>query len=119
MNTVAFDADGRCLFVLNDYLETTDAAFVVHTEETVNPNQVWYDAVTQTIKPRLPLPNGVQPNEVIGLPAGTTAYVGTEQMLVDDGVLELEVEYPQTVKVVLTHVRYLDAEVEVPCEAQG
>jgi hypothetical protein len=116
MNTAAFDAEGRCLFVLNDYIEAPEAAAVVHTEESVNPNLVWYDFETSAIKYRGPLPYEVAANTITGLPPGTTAHVGDSCTVVNDGVLELEVEYAQDVRVLLTHVRHLDVEIEVPCE---
>jgi hypothetical protein len=122
MNTLAFGADGRCMCAVNDFIESEnfpEAAIVLHTEQTLTANQVWYDIANEVLVLRRPIQVGVSPNMVVGVPAGTTAIVGTDEIPVDDGSIELEVDYPQTVKLVLLNPRFLDTVVEVPCEVQG
>lgn len=119
MNTVAFDASGRCLFVVNAELSVPDAAAVVHTNSIVDVNAVWYDHENQAMRTRTPIPHAVATNQVSGLPVGTTVYVGNEQVVVDDGAIDFDVAFSQQLRVVLTHVRYIDTTVEVPCEVQG
>lgn len=119
MNTVAFDSDGRCVWVVNAELSAADAAAVVYTESSVDPNTVWYDHSDQTMKTRTPCPHAITTNQVTGLPVGTVVYVGDEQVTVDDGAIEFDVAYAQQLRVVLSHVRHTDIIVEVPCEVQG
>jgi hypothetical protein len=119
MNTIAFDSDGRCLWVLNAEIPAPDAAAVVYTESLVDANAVWYDHSGQAMKTRTTCPHAVTTNQISGLPVGTTVYVGNERVAVDDGAIEFDVAYAQQLRVVLSHVRHLDTVVEVPCEVQG
>jgi hypothetical protein len=119
MNTVAFDSDGRCLWVVNAELSAPDAAAVVYTESSVDPNVVWYDHSSQTMKTRTTFPHVVALNQVSGLPVGTVVIVDGEQVPVDDGAIEFDVTYAQQLQVVLSHVKHIDTIVEVPCEVQG
>lgn len=119
MNTVAFDASGRCLFVVNAELSAPDAAAVIYTDSAVDPNSVWYDHENQSMRTRTPVPCTVATNQVSGLPIGTTVYVGNEQIVVEDGSIDFDVAYSQQLRVVLTHVKHIDTVVEVPCEVQS
>lgn len=119
MNTVAFDAAGRCLFVVNDELAVPDAAAVIYTGELVDANLVWYDHQNKVMRIRGPILCTVTTNKISNLPSGTTVYVGNEQVVVGDGSIEFDVAYTQQLRVVLSHVRYTDTVVEVLCEVQG
>lgn len=119
MNTVAFDSDGRCLWVVNAELSAPDAAAVIYTESLVDPNAVWYDHSSQTMKTRTVCPHAITTNKISGLPAGAVVIVDGEQVSVDDGVIEFDVAYAQQLRVVLSHVKHIDTIVEVPCEVQG
>lgn len=119
MNTVAFDASGRCLFVVNDEVAVPDAAAVVYTDAFIDANLVWYDYENCRMGNRGPILCTVSVNKISSLPAGTTVYVGSEQAVVDDGLIEFDVAYTQQLRVVLRHVRHTDTVVEVPCEVQS
>ena len=117
-----FDADGRCKYVLDGSPGSVDVsteAAVVYVEENVNPNTVWYDHVFGEMITRSPFRVLVSSNKIENIPVGTTAYIGLESIVVNDGAIEFDVAYPQQLRVVLTHVRHTDTIVEVPCEAQG
>lgn len=122
ITTLGFDAAGRCAFSVNDVVppENAPAGMVmIQLEGTVDPNSVYYDHANSRMGPRVPLIPAVSTNTVSNLPPGTIAVVQGEQIPVDDGSLELEVSYAQTLVVTLMHVRYSDVVVEVPCEVQG
>ena len=57
-------------------------------------------------------------NTINGLPPGTTATVRGDMLMVDDGVLEIEVNMPATIPVTLNHPLYEEETIEVICEAQ-
>lgn len=120
--TAVFDASGRCSFVLDGDLSCMtidESSIVLQLENSVDPNKVWYDTESGRMLPRTPFPVVINPNQIASIPPGTEAIVGDEKVVVDSGTLELEVDYPETVRVVLLHVRHLDTTVEVPCEAAG
>jgi hypothetical protein len=117
-----FDADGRCKYVLDGSPGSVDVsteAAVVYVEENVNPNTVWYDHVFGEMITRSPFRVLVSSNKIENIPVGTTAYIGLESIVVNDGAIEFDVAYPQQIRVVLIHVRHMDTIVEVPCEVQG
>lgn len=117
-----FDQDGRCKYVLDGDPSSVDVSSelaVVHASEPINPNAVWYDHDFGEMITRSPFRVLVSSNKIENIPVGTTAYIGLESIVVDDGTLEFDVVYPQQLRVVLTHVRHTDTIVEVPCEAQG
>lgn len=120
MNFMAvFDQSGRCKYVLNGDPGTVDVSgepAVVYMENPVDPNTVWYDHAAGRMVARMPFSERVSSNKIEGIPAGTTVYVGPDVIAVDDGSIEFEVSYPQTVVAVLRHVRHIDKAVEVPCE---
>lgn len=118
----AFDESGRCKYVFDgdtDTLDLTNEAAVVFLTEKLNPDQIWYDSEAGEMRGKSPFPVSVYTNRVEGIPTGTTAYVGGEPVVVDTGVLEFEVAYPEVVRVFLRHVRHLDLALEVPCEVQS
>lgn len=119
MNTVAFDSDGRCLFVVNDEVAAPDGAVVIYTDEVVDPNLVWYDHQNGRMNNRGAILYTVTANKISALPVGTNVYVGNEYVTVNDGSIEFDVAYTQQLRVVLRHVRHTDTIVEVPCEVQG
>lgn len=122
MNTLAFDEAGRCVGVINDYIDLKDfpgAKYVKHTSIAHMAESVRLDVATQQLVFKAPMPAKVSPNKVEGLPVGTLALINGVEVEVNDGVLDLEVMYPETVWVYLRHSHYLDGHVEVPCEAQG
>lgn len=115
MNTYAFDETGKCICVVHGVFDY-DAPVVVQADGKTDPNLVWYDYATGQIAPRTAFPLEVTTNTVSGIPAGTTAFIGPDQFIIDDGVFTIEVDLPQTVLVHLEHVRHLMTDVEVPCE---
>lgn len=119
MNTVAFDATGRCLFFVNDEVAAPDGAVVIYTDEVVDPNLVWYDHQNGRMSNRGSILCTVTTNKISALPVGTDVYVGNEYVTVDDGSIEFYVAYAQQLRVVLRHIRHIDTVVEVPCEVQG
>lgn len=122
MNTLAFDEIGRCICSVNDHITDDNfpgASFVVRVSQPTVANDVFYDIEAGEVRQRAPLTYLVGPNQIARLPPGTKAVVDGEILSVDDGTLELEVTYPQLVRVRLMHVRFFDAEVEVPCESAG
>lgn len=117
-----FNADGRCKYVLDGNPEAVDSsseAAVVYMDEKLDPNTVWYDHAASKMIPRTPFRISVSPNKIENIPAGTVAHVGSDSLVVNEGAIELEVDYAQKVIVTLLHVRHLDAVVEVHCEATG
>lgn len=117
-----FDQDGRCKYVLDGDPESIDVsseAAVVYMDQPVDPNSVWYSHATGLMQNRSPFRVLVSTNKIEGIPAGTTVHVGSEAVVVDEGSIEFEVDYPQTVKALLMHVRHTDTEMEVPCEVAG
>lgn len=122
MTTLVFNADGSCACAVNDDIPACDfpeAAKVLHVQMPITANEVWYDHTNGQMIFRKPFVTKVETNKVSMLPVGTRVTVGDAEVVVDDGVLDLEVDYPQAVKVLLRHPRWLDTEVEVPCEATG
>lgn len=120
--TLVFDADGSCTCAVNDDVLKSDfpgAAKVLYVSLPITANEVWYDHANGQMLFRKPFVTKVEANKLSMLPVGTRATVGNVEVVVDDGVLDLEVDYPQAVKVLLRHPRWLDTEVEVPCEAAG
>lgn len=117
-----FDADGRCKYVLDgnpDSANVSDGAAVVITEYPVNPNEVWYDHSSGSIQPRTPFRVIASQNKIERLPPGTTVYVGADSSVVNDGVVEFDVSYAQTIVVTMMHVRHMDKVLEVHCEASS
>lgn len=117
-----FDASGKCKYVLDgspDAVDVNGEAAVVHTDERVDPNTVWYDYAVNKMLPRTPFRIFVSQNKIERIPADAIAHVGSDSFVVSDGFIELEVNYAQKVIVTLLHVRHLDRVVEVQCEAEG
>lgn len=117
-----FDQNGRCKYVLDGDPSTVDLsseAAIVYLSEQIDPNTVWYDHVTGRMEHRSPFRVRVSTNKIEGIPSGTVVHIGADSAVIDEGVLELEVDYPQAVYALLMHVKHTDAYVEVPCEVQG
>jgi hypothetical protein len=87
----------------------------------IDANMVFYDTTKQVVRGKQPFFVGVKPNLVTGIPVGTTALVGASAtpVVIEDGTLELEVDYAETVNVTLVHPHYVTRILEVACEAQG
>ena len=122
MTTLAFASDGRCICSVNvpvAAVHFTDAAKVIEIDKPISANEVWYDLRQNTLTFRKLAKVTLRKNRVLGLPEGTIALVNGETVLVDDGSLEIEVEYNQVISVVLMNPRFLDTTVEVDCEAAG
>lgn len=120
--TMVFDESGKCVCSVDDRLERDmfpGAAAVVHVGVKFTPDEVWYDFERSTMVSKTQMRVTVATNTVSGIPPGTTAIVSGSLLVVNDGVLELEVTYPQTIQVVLSHLRHKQLTVEVPCEVQG
>lgn len=120
MSTVAvFDEQGRCKYVVN--AEDNSADFgsqpaVATVSDATDPNTIWFDHVSSRVMARTPFPVSVSMNKITGVPQGTAVYVGSECVVVTEGLIEFEVDYPQVLRVVMTHVRHTDMTIEVPCE---
>ena len=121
MNTYVFDSTGACVMAVNSFFPAEDFPdrVVVHAEEDHMAVNVWYDHVNNRMSHRTEFDVTVTTNTISDIPTGTTAVVGESVIEVVDGVLELDVTYPQTVTVVLTHPAYRMEAVEVPCEVQA
>lgn len=122
MITMVFDETGKCVCTVDDVLEADmfpGAAAVVQVSTKFYPDQVWYDFARSAVVAKTPMRVQVTTNTVSGIPQGTTALVSGSLLVVNDGTLELEVTYPQTIQVVLSHLRHIERVVEVPCEVQG
>lgn len=122
MTMLGFDSTGRCVFAVNDEIQgeqLSQYAAVVRIDGSVDPNTVWYDVENGRMGFRRAFTPTVMTNAISGLPPGTTALVREELVQVDDGTLELEVDYPEVIPVTLMNVRFLDTTVEVPCEVAG
>jgi hypothetical protein len=120
--TVVFDETGRCKYVLEGDASVADLsseAAVVQSETAVDPNKVWYDHEVSEMRARTPFVVSVTVNKIEHIPFGTLLNVKNESTVVESGEIEFEVDYPETLRVLLRHVRHLDTTVEVPCEAQG
>lgn len=55
------------------------------------------------------------PNTVGNLPEGTTAHFAGIKAAIDDGSLEIEVTWAETVRVMLIHPLYFPLTVEIDC----
>lgn len=122
MTMLGFDSAGRCVFAVNDEIQgeqLSQYAAVVRIDGYVDPNTVWYDVENGRMGFRRAFTPTVMTNAISGLPPGTTALVREDLVQVDDGTLELEVDYPEVIPVTLMNVRFLDTTVEVPCEVAG
>jgi len=117
-----FDAEGRCKYVLDGNPESADVsneAAVVLTEERVDPNMVWYDHESGKMIPRTPFRVSVTNNRIERVPVGTTVYVGEDSAVVNEGFIDFDVSYAQTIVVTMMHIRHIDKVLEVRCEVTG
>lgn len=57
----------------------------------------------------------VEPNRIAGIPPGSSALVKVTRYPVDDGEIVFEVDYPELLRVRLTHPLYHPLDVEVAC----
>lgn len=77
------------------------------------------DTTTGEPLPLLAFEVDISTNLVTGIPPGTFAEpLGLDPVIVDDGVIEFEVNWP-LVRLRLNHPLYEELTVEVPCENQG
>jgi hypothetical protein len=119
MNTFFFDDDGKCLYSMNYIVDAEaypDAGKVLHVEDELDPNEIWYDFGMSRLTNKTAFEETVVTNEIRNLPVGTFASVNGSTVVVDDGSLELEVSVSQDVPVLLSHVSRHTKQVEVPCE---
>ena len=125
MNTYVFSQDGRCELGAFDHRFVEEAfpgRIVVYSNARYPANQIWYDTFDQKIMEKSAFHVRVSPNTLTGIPPGTTARVlgeTTTSVVVNDGALELDVAYPQTVRVALSHKAHIDQVFEVDCESRG
>jgi hypothetical protein len=120
MTVLVFDTTGRCTMAIEGDIANEQLAeypAVVRISGHVNPDSVWYDFENNRMGYRRHFVPTISTNLVSNLPVGTKALVKGEWVEVNDGSLELEVDYSELVSVVLTHVRLLNMTVRVPCEA--
>jgi hypothetical protein len=118
----AFDEQGRCKYVCNGAEGAADLSAepaIAEVVDATDPNSIWFDFESSKVMARTQFPVSVSTNKIDRIPVGTAVYVGSESMVVNEGSIEFDVEYPQTVRAVLMHVRHMDKTVEVPCEVQG
>jgi hypothetical protein len=117
-----FDENGRCKYVLDGNTDSADVGnepAVVYMEEAVDPNTVWYDHSSGKMLPRTPFRVSITNNKIERVPSGTVIYIGSDSAVVNEGSIEFEVDYAQTVVATMMHVRHLNKVVEVRCEVQG
>lgn len=117
MSVAFFETTGKCLGIVDGNGEIPDAAASASVPHGTSPNSIWYDGAE--VQPKTPFEVQVSPNTVSGIPAGTEAVLTSSVVVVDDGTLELEVDYAQTVRVTLLHPRHYETSVGVPCEVQA
>ncbi len=120
--TAIFDADGKCLYVVDSDRSVSDdgpETYAVQIESKINPNDVFYDTDNARMAFKADFLPSISTSTIQNLPEGTqvTLSDGTS-FLVDDGSIEFEVEFPETIHVILEHIRYRTKHVEVNCEAQ-
>jgi hypothetical protein len=117
-----FDVDGRCKYVLDgtpDSVAVRDEAAVAYSEEPINPNMVWYDHEAGKMMPRTPFRVSVTNNRIERVPVGTKVYVGADSAVVNEGSIDFDVSYAQTIVVTMMHIRHIDKVLEVRCEVPG
>lgn len=117
MNTYFFDSTGKCTCAANTEVSAEDGQIVVHSEETYAPKDVYYDFAEGMMLLTKQFDVTITTNTVSNVPIGTTVFQGSDSAICDDGAIELAVQYPSTVTLVLMHPAYVDKIVEVPCEA--
>jgi hypothetical protein len=118
MKSFVFDQAGHCLYLVNAEVEH-EGATVVLSDIEASPEEVWYDHEAGKMKFKSPMPIVVTTNKIENIPAGGIVIVGVDECVVDDGLFEIEVSAPQTVRATVYHVRHHTAEVEIPCEVQA
>lgn len=118
MKTYAFNVSGRCLWKADLQIDAEDVT-TVYSEFDADPNAIWYDIKNKRIEHRHSFPVQISTNKIENIPIGTTLTIEGVEVLVNDGVFEIEVDMPQTVHVFLDNLRFLMTEVEVPCEVQN
>lgn len=113
---VYFDSSGCCTGVVNSDLDrgAPDSGYLFKSSTPVDPNLVYSDGVYILQKSNMTLE--VSSNVISGIPEGSTAYIGMDTYTVAGGSIELEVDFPSTVLVILEHVMYLTKEILVQCE---
>lgn len=117
-----FDADGRCKYVLDgtpDSAAVSDEAAVAYSEDPIDPNMVWYDHESGKMMPRTPFRVSVTNNRIERVPVGTKVYVGADSAVVNEGSIDFDVSYAQTIVVTMMHIRHIDKVLEVRCEVPG
>lgn len=121
-SVVVFDSTGRCKYVLDGDPSTVDLSnesAVVVSETPVDPNSVWYDFSKQSMLYKKPFACLVSLNKISNLPPGTLVIANYDSVLVEDGEIEFDVTYNQTLYVTLINVGRITQVLEVPCEVQG
>lgn len=116
MNTYVFNQAGQCTCVANIALDLegfSNGLTGVHSELDFQASEIYYDG---EIKPINQFDLAVTTNLVTGIPIGTKAFIGNDMQVVDDGSLELEVDFKSVVTAVLIHPQYETISVEVSCE---
>lgn len=116
MNTLFFNSQGKCVLVINMEQSLINDLGLIgkHSAEYSNPEDCYLE--DDIIKPINSFSEIISPNTVSNLPPGTTVILAPDSVLVDDGTLELEVDYPTTITAKLTHPHYKDKVIEVSCE---
>lgn len=120
MNSIVFDGTGKCVGIVDTSVDASsypEGYVIVQSDDHTNPNAIWYDVASGEIKDVSGMEITVETNKISNIPPGTTIGFYGESYVVDDGIFEFEVTYPQTVTVVLTNPRYVDRVLGVPCEA--
>jgi hypothetical protein len=118
MNTYVFDQTGRCMYSASVPVEH-EGCVVIHAEETLDPNVIWYDHAEGKMLGKTVMPVTIFVNRIEDIPAGSTVLCKGQVFTVDDGVFEIDVAMPEVVPVTIMHVSHLTFEAEVQCEVQA
>ncbi len=67
----------------------------------------YVDLETKELRDKIPFDLTVNEMTISGIPVGTNARVGDDFYIVDDGILEITSDIPETIRITLKHVNYL------------
>lgn len=117
MAVAYFNTDGKCVSIVANTSTpkslTDDIPYCAVLAEGIEPRDIFYDSVDDNVKLRASYNTLVDGNTIRNIPAGTTAVIGSESYVIDDGSLTVEANLSSLVPVILHNVRYKDTIVEV------
>lgn len=73
------------------------------------------DLDTMQVVPLMTFDPVIETNRISNIPEGSTALFAAMKAPINDGFIELSVEYPELISVLLTHPLYQPKTFEVPC----